>query len=150
MADKSFSGGAKMEEYLRKLAAKITKPGTLRVGFLEGATYPNGTSVPMVAAINEFGAPSRGIPPRPYFRGMIADKSQNWGKSLGNVLKNNGYDTEKALLQMGEGIKGQLQQAITDFSGVPLAPATIARKGFSKQLVDTGHMLNSVDYEVKE
>jgi hypothetical protein len=50
---------------------------------------------------------------------------------------------------MGTAIKGQLQQAIVDFVGIPLAPATIARKGTDKQLVDTGHMLASVDYEVK-
>ena len=31
-----------------------------------------------------------------------------------------------------------------------LAESTIARKGFAKPLVETGHMLNSVDYEVKK
>jgi hypothetical protein len=30
-----------------------------------------------------------------------------------------------------------------------LKPATIRRKGFAKPLVDTGHMLNSIDHEVE-
>ena len=48
----------------------------------------------------------------------------------------------------GEAVAGQLRQSIVDFSSVPLAPSTIARKGFENQLVDTGHMLNSIDYEL--
>jgi hypothetical protein len=51
---------------------------------------------------------------------------------------------------VGEGIKGQLQQAIVDFAGAPLAPATVAAKGFDKQLIDSGVMQHSVDYEVTE
>ena len=76
----SISGGNKLEAALKAISAKINRPGTLRVGFLEGATYPDGTSIPMVAAVNEFGAPSRGIPPRPFFRTMVADKSSTWAK----------------------------------------------------------------------
>ena len=49
---------------------------------------------------------------------------------------------------MGQGISGQLKQSIVDTNEPPLAASTIARKGFAKPLVDTGHMLQSVDYEV--
>ena len=49
---------------------------------------------------------------------------------------------------LGAGIEGQLRQSITDTNAPPLSPATIARKGFSKPLVDTGNMLNSVASEV--
>lgn len=145
-----FRGGAALEAKLAEIAAKLTKPGTLRVGFLEGGAYPDGTSVPMVAAINEFGAPSRGQPPRPYFRGMIQEKSPGWGQSLANQLKATSYDTPAALTRMGEGIKGQLQAAIRQYVGPPLASSTIAKKkGVTKQLIDTAHMLMSADFEVK-
>lgn len=145
----ALSGGKAMEAYLQRIAARADKSATLRVGFLEGATYPDGTSVPMVAAIQEFGAPSKGIPPRPYFRNMIAAKKASWGPAIGDLLVSNGYDAEKTLGQAGMGVKGQLQQSIRDLTSPALAPATVAAKGFDKPLVDTGHLLNSVDFDVK-
>ena len=148
MAVKTFTGGDRLQKRLAELAAKVGQPATLRVGFLEGATYPDGTSVPMVAAIQEFGAPSRGIPSRPFFRHMVAAKSGAWGDQTGKLLAANEFDAAKALGLMGQGIKGQLQASIKATNSPPLAPATVAAKGFAKPLVDTGHMMNSVDYEV--
>src|SRR5262245_47719483 len=48
-------GGDKLEAALREISRKVGKPGTLRVGFLSDATYPDGTPVALVAAANEFG-----------------------------------------------------------------------------------------------
>ena len=56
----TLKGGAHADAYLQKIADRIKQAGTLRVGFLEGATYPDGTSVAMVAAIQNFGAPALG------------------------------------------------------------------------------------------
>lgn len=145
----TLKGGDKLQAALAKIAAGVSKPATLQVGFLEGATYPDGTSVPMVAAIQEFGAPNAGIPPRPFFRNMIAAKSPEWPKAVGDLLTANEYDATKALEMTGEGIKGQLQQSIVDTNSPTLAQSTIDAKGSAKPLVDTGHMLNSVDYTVK-
>lgn len=145
-----ISGGDKLEKALAEIAKKVSKPGTLNVGFLEGATYPDGTSVPMVAAIQEFGAPAKGIPPRPFFRNMIAAKSPEWGDGVAQALKAKDYDTTEALNLVGEGIKGQLQDSIKTTNSPPLAPSTVKAKGFDTPLIDTGHMLNSVDFEVRE
>jgi hypothetical protein len=101
----------------------------------------------MVAAVNEFG--NAKTPPRPFFRGMIQDKSGEWPDAVANLLVDHDYDAKAALELTGQAIKGQLQEAIQEFSGVPLSPKTIARKGFSKELIDTSHMLKSVDYDVK-
>jgi hypothetical protein len=144
----SFTGGDKLRAKLAELAAKVGRPATVQVGFLEGATYPNGTSVALVAAVQEFGAPSRGIPPRPFFRAMIAKESGHWGDDVGKILAANGYDGPKALALMGEEISGELRQSIVETNSPPLAPATAKAKGSDKPLVDTGHMLNSIDYEV--
>ena len=139
-----------MDAYLAELGNKLGAGETLRVGFLENATYPDGTSVALVAAIQNFGAPARGIPPRPFFTNMVADKSDGWGPALGRILEANGDDVPAALALMGEGIAGQLREAITTFQGEPLSPATVASKGFDKALVDTGVMLQSVAYEVSD
>lgn len=146
----NIKGGDKLGAALAKIAAQLNKPATLQVGFLENAKYPDGTPVAMVAAIHNFGAPRAGIPPRPFFSNMVAKKSKDWPKSIANLLKLHNYDILKVLKLMGEGIKGQLQQSIRDTNKPPLKPLTILRKGFPKPLIDTGHMLNSVDYRVND
>jgi hypothetical protein len=148
MAAQSFSGGAALEAKLREIAEKAGKPGTLRVGFLEGSTYPDGTPVPLVAALNNYGTESS--PPRPFFTQMVEEKKHGWGSALGKIAVETGYDMSQTLGQMGEGIKDQLQGAIRDFSSPGLADSTIARKGFNKPLIDTSVMLNSAAYEVKD
>lgn len=169
----ALSGGAKLEAALRDLASKLNKAGTLRVGFLEGALYPRkptaqlrqayakrkakgktgaikgsvGTiNVPTVAFFQEYGTGR--IPPRPFFRTMIANKSHEWGPAIANLLITTNYDTQKTLMLAGEGIAGQLRQSIIETNAPPLAASTIARKGFDKPLIDTSHMINSVSYDV--
>ncbi len=143
------SGGDALRDALDRIAKNLKRGGTVKVGFLEGATYPDGTSVPLVAAINEFGAPSRGQPPRPFFRRMIAEKSGEWPAAIEANLVATNYDTGRVLELTGAAIAGQLRQSIVDLVDPPLAASTIARKGSSKPLVDTGHMLASVEYEVE-
>lgn len=145
-----LSGGDKLDARLKALAEKIARPATLRVGFLEGATYSDGTPVALVAAVQNFGSPAQGIPPRSFFTNMIAEKKDRWGDQLAGLLKANDWDATAALNQMGAGIAGQLRQSIVDTNSPPLAPATIKAKGFDTVLIDTAHMLQSVDYEVAE
>lgn len=144
------SGGEKFAQVLSDIAKRLGN-GTaeLKVGFLEGATYPDGTPVALVAAVQNYGAPSRGIPPRPFFSNMVATKQAEWGPALGGMLVDTGYDVEKALEMLGEGIAGQLRESIVQTNTPALAPATAKAKGFDKPLVNTGHMLNSVDYAVE-
>lgn len=143
-------GGKDFERHLSEIARMLGGERALRVGFLSKATYPGGTPVALIAAIQNWGAPAAGIPPRPFFSNMIAEKMGEWPRAIGSLLLANGYDALRVLQLTGEAVAGQLRQSIVDFDNVPLAPSTIKRKGFSKQLVDTAHMLNSVDYEVKE
>ena len=145
----TISGGEKLTAALKGIAEKASNAALVRIGFLENARYPNGKPVALIAAIQEFGAPGVGIPPRPYFRNMISDKSGEWPDAIADLLKQNSYDAAKTLGQTGEAVKGQLQQSIVSTNSPPNAPSTIARKGSAKPLVDTGHMLASVDYEVK-
>lgn len=144
-----LKGGDKLNNALARIAADLKKPGTLRVGFLAGATYPDGKPVAMIAAFNEFGVPSHGQPPRPFFRNMIAKNKGGWPNLVKVALKNANYDTPKALKVVGEVLRGQLVQSIVDTNAPPLADSTKKRKGFDKPLIDSGHMMNSVDYEVK-
>ena len=145
-AGKYFSGGEALEKILAEYSKKVTKGRLVNIGFPEGGTYPDGTSIPMVAAMNEFGAPSRNQPPRPFIRLMIAKESPHWGADLGKALKLYDYDAAKSLDVMGMQIQSEMQQSINDLFVPPLAPSTIRRKGFDKPLVDTNLMMNTVTY----
>lgn len=142
-----IKGGDKLEKHLKELSKRVTKASSVDIGFLEDATYPDGKPVALVAAFNEFGTSK--APPRPFFRGMVTEKSPEWGDAIGDLLTTAGFDAEKTLALAGEGIAGQLRQSIVDYVGPPLAPSTVKRKGSDKQLVDTGVMLRSVDKRVK-
>jgi phage gpG-like protein len=144
----TVKGGIRLESALEAIVRKATNKKGVRVGFLENARYPDGTPVAMVAAIQNFGAPKVGIPPRPFFTNMVAQGRPTWGKVVAASLKAADFDTSKALKLVGEHVAGELRQSIRDTNSPALKPATVARKGFAKPLVDTGHMLNSVDYEV--
>ena len=174
----TIRGGAKLEGYLRELSAKVGKGATVKVGFLEGATYPDGTPVAMVAAIQNFGAPSRGIPPRPFFNQLIADHAASWGPATAKLLESNKFDVDMTLAQVGQGIEGQLRQEIVDMNAPALSNVTLILREFywtnpqdirgrdvvaarelskegyvpngvsTKPLVWTGHMLNSISSEV--
>jgi len=145
MAGASISGGDALIKALEKIARKMS--GTLEVGFMDGATYPDGTLVAAVAFWNEYG--SSDTPARPFFRTMVAAESPTWPGKLAKAGKFTHYDGPRVLAFMGEDIKGALQQSINEFTTPALASSTIKAKGFEKPLIATGHMLNSITYKVE-
>jgi len=90
------------------------------------------------------------IPSRPFFRQMVAKESPTWSAKIGNCLIASNYDADKALEMVGEDVKGALQESIRDFTTPALEQSTIDKKGFSKPLIDTSHMINSVAFEIRE
>lgn len=155
MAAHALKGSDALMKKLEGIAKRMGG-GSVSVGFMEGATYPDGTSVAAVAFWNEYG---KGVQskegnyfqlPRPFFRRMIAAESPTWSKKMAKLAKATDYNGPQVLGLMGEDIKGALQQSINDFQSPPLAPSTVEAKGFAKPLIDTTHMLNSITYEVDE
>jgi hypothetical protein len=151
------TGGEKFKAAVGALTEKLRTNDKVRVGFLEAATYPDGKKVAFVAAMNEYGhsivrdGKTIGhVPPRPFFRNMIAAKKGEWPAGIATQLKKNKYDVVKTLDVVGAAVAGQLRQSIVDTNSPPNAPSTIARKGHEKVLVDSGHMLQSIDHEVVE
>ena len=127
-------GGDKLAALLAAASRDAARATSVSVGVLEGATYPTtGTSVGLVAAVQEFGAPKVGVPPRPFFRPMIAKNAPEWPKAIAALLKMTGYDTAKTLDGMGDRIAEQLKQQIVDTTEPPLSPVTIMLRGMRRQ-----------------
>lgn len=130
-----------------KKALQDRKPngGLLRVGIINSATYPDGKSVAQVAFDNEFG--TKKIPPRPFMRSTIAEKKAEWIAMVAPLVQQVG--AEKAMLQLGEVIKGDIVFTILNLTNPPNAPSTIKKKGFDKPLVETAQLSRSLSYEFK-
>lgn len=153
MVAKAFTGGDKLTARLKEMAAKLNKKGTLEVGWMADTdVYPDGTNTAMVAAIQEFGAPGASIPPRPFFRPMIAKESGGWGDTIEKQLVATNYDTDATLGRMGEEISGQLQESIQAVDSPPLSPITLMLKKMRSEdqnLVVTGKVVGEAAARVK-
>ena len=124
-----------------------------RAGWFESAKYPDGTPVAYVAAIHEFGSPVNNIPPRPFMRPAVAENTPEWRDLMAQgaraLLKGTRTLTD-VMNMIGTRAAGDIAKAIEAVDSPPLKPATIARKGFSKPLVETGLMLQTVSHTVED
>jgi hypothetical protein len=131
----------------KTIAARVAKlSGHVDVGFMEDATYPDGTPVAAVAFWNNYGTTT--APPRPFFSNMVEEQKPAWGGKVAKLVKATNGDGAKVLALMGEDIQGELIQSIRDTTNPLNAPYTIKKKGFNKPLIDTAHMINSSTYRV--
>lgn len=141
----------------------------VRVGYFGGETQ-------MIAAVHEFGAV---IPVTPKMRGFLAANFGVHLKKSTTVIRipersflRAGWDRNRAGIQqkykklIGEAImagvppealleilaqeaRGKLQDYAKNLSSPPNSSLTIANKGNSNPLVDTGNMLGSMDYKIE-
>ena len=118
---------------------------SVRVGVLENATYPDGTPVAMVAFWNEYG--TRTSPVRAFFRTTVSEQKKNWVLSVQNLMKMHN-DSKQVMGLIGVHIQEQIVQSINTWSDPPNAPYTIAKKGSSKPLIETGVLMGSISFEV--
>lgn len=105
-----------------------------------------------IGAIHELGL---GDVPRRSFIADWADESQKDNeeelRNIGRaIIKGKLQSLDAGLERAGIKFKGDIQKRMTIAPySVPLDPKTIARKGSSTALIDTGHLRSSIDYVVK-
>lgn len=104
------------------------------------------------ALYNEFGTVH--IPARPFFRTALIFEEGNkkvvdYVRETFSQVMTGKLTSEQAMDKIGLFCKGRVIQSITNGKWEPLDKATIKAKGKSKPLVDTGTMLKSFDYEVR-
>lgn len=153
-----ITGGRKLRSYLNK-NSKI-KSNILNVGFLS-------PDMAQIAMKNEYGgyhdvsseyadrALAKGIKlgesikiiPRPFMQQTVNVFKNEWGKQLSNIM----HDTPnviESLDGLGQIIKTQIQYTIQDgdFEENPSFVQEI--KDNDTPLIDSGKMLDSVDYEI--
>jgi len=121
-------------------------PNGVKVGLPQGSNdYPDGTSVIMVGAVHEFG--SSRVPERSFLRSTVIEKKRDYKtlfRKLSYKIIKGDMDTKRALGIIGLAVQTDVQDKITDIDSPPL----VYREG--NPLIDTGHLRQSITFEVDE
>lgn len=134
---------------LKKLIAGIDLSKGVKgykVGWPASATYPDGQEVAAVALWNEFGVPENNLPERPFFR-QANKKFSGQAAKLIRKFAENGKITKRGNEKLAQRHVSMVKMQIRDLKEPPNTPETIAAKGSSNPLIDTGLMRRTVDYE---
>ncbi len=108
-----------------------------------------------IAATHEYGsehwhATGEGVPERSYIRSTLAEKKSQLDRVMKRVatgVMNGKFDVRTGLGIVGEWAVNAIKAKIRSNVPPPLKPATIAAKGSSKALIDTGRLLNSIEWK---
>lgn len=104
-----------------------------------------------VAAMHEFGAPGANIPQRSFIRGTVDAKAAEIAAkqtALAKQVAEGELDPRVALERLGASVAGMVQTRIAEGIDPPNAPATVAAKGSSTPLIDTGQLRSSITWQV--
>lgn len=111
----------------------------------------------MIASVHEFGATiqrgrgSISIPERSFLRTTFDEKNEEWISFFKSQLKHVlalRMDVQTLFNRLGARMVGDVQEKITDLDAPPNAPSTIAKKGSSNPLIDTGGLRMRITYRV--
>ena len=148
-------GQRRLEKEIKKFALKPY----VAIGFLadgKGKTIHRGggrKTNAFIATVNEFGAPRANVPERSFMRSTMDEQRAAFIKKTRKLLRQitkGRMDSNKALRLLGVAIRRAIKKKIVDLNSPPNAPSTIAAKGSSNPLIDSGQMLRAVQYQVVE
>lgn len=143
-------GWAAIRRNLRQMDNVTTKVGLPAEGAVAGEGEATSMSeVATVGVVHEFGAPARNIPERSWLR-SVYDENRNRlqrvkAKETGRVIDGK-QDARQAIARVGGWFAAQVKAKIRKGPFAPLEPETIARKGSTKPLIDTGQMIQSITH----
>lgn len=124
---------------------------TLKIGLPKNNPFLRG-----ILAIQEHGAPSKNIPPRPVIRPSLSAPetrallSAHAQAAVSAAWQGSVSAMRKSLEAAGQTGADSIRAAIDTGVPPPNRPSTIARKGFDKPLYDTGALYRAFDYEIEE
>ena len=139
------------------------KRSYVKIGVQQGETRKDEegetSSMVVVAAVNEFGAPSRNIPERPFMRTTFDTKKEQLAtmqRALLSKLVTGEMYIEQALGLLGLEYTRQVQNTIDKWTTPPNAPSTQKAKGakvgpgvmVNNPLVDTSQLIQSIRHVV--
>jgi len=133
----------------------------VKAGVLAGATYPAdmirdartgreypdpraGMPVAAIAAALEYGQGQNH--PRPFMQQTVAERRKEWTDAAVTLYKA-GHSPEQIAGTIGQVMKEDIKKTITDWPA-DNSPEWAATKGFNHGLIQTSHLLNSIEAQV--
>jgi len=143
---KKINGGV---EALKK---RVKTPGTVDVGIIDAGKHPSGDiTVAGIGFVHEFGTAT--IPERSFIRSTIKGRKKDiisLQKGSLKKISNGSINVKTGLGLIGEFLSAAIKEKIVAINSPPNTPATIAKKGSSNPLIDTGQLKNSITYKVNK
>lgn len=134
---------------VKRLKKALANTAKVLVGIPEDAApYPDGTSVAMVATVHEFGIHQ---PERSFMRSTLKENRKEYIKKSKSAILDavrGDKPLKKSLAILGTTVASDIKSKITSLRTPANTAETIAGKGSSNPLIDTGHLKESVTYEV--
>lgn len=122
---------ALLEQLPKSLAGRVAQ-----AGWFPGAVYEDGTPVAYVAAIQEYGSPANGVPPRPFIRPTIEQSKGEWvdemGKGVRAVIRGR-VTSEQMLEVVGLRVASDIQARIEAGPHLPLSPITLMLRKWARE-----------------
>lgn len=148
-----MAGVKDVDKGYKALLDRAKMHGVIKVGILaaEGdKAYDDGVTVLQVAIWNEFG--TEHIPERSFLRAWFDEneaKCREAVKRMAEAVIAGKYQPDQALQLLAQRFVGEIQKRMAQGIPPPNAPSTIARKGSSKPLINTGQLRSSISYSVE-
>jgi hypothetical protein len=105
------------------------------------------------AIYNEYGTNDGVVPSRPFMRQSFDENKNKLRSIAASSYKNSGTNSteliKKVLAQIGVLHQSQVQDKIVDIKTPPNAPSTVASKGSSNPLIDSGDLKKSISHNVE-
>jgi phage gpG-like protein len=142
------------ERIKRDLGSAVARAVRVGVQGPEGAAVhddSDGLTNAQLAAIHEFGTAT--VPERSFIRATIEAHGREYERILGAEAAKiiAGRSTvERSLTLLGMRVEGDMKATIEAGIPPPLAPVTVAAKGSSQPLIDSGQLRNSITSKVVE
>lgn len=140
---------------LQTLQKRLMRMPNVQVGVFEGTHHDAKMPMAQLFAIHEFGTAR--IPERSSLRRTFDDRKNVYALELilsriGYMMIERGMTHGQALRTLGTWGVDAVRKTILSGAGVPppLSPITIARKGHSRALLDSGELVDAITYRTEE
>jgi len=141
---------SEIKREIQRLINEIITDEIVTVGIHESDAERNEPGEPNnaeIGAAHEFGAP--GIPMRPWLVPGVESGNREYIDAVRHEIES-GKQPREALPVVGVIAVSSVQQYMTALRTPPNSPETIARKGSSNPLIDTGELKSSVTFEISD
>ena len=154
-ASVQVKGADRAKRSIGELINKLDGNNQVLIGVQKGTlsqSDENKKPIPLavIAAANHFG--TKDIPARPYLDVALTENSANYSKTFKELLPDvldGKKSTGDLLRSLGNQAASDVRVYMDELASPPNAPATVRRKkGEDNPLIDTGHMKQSIQFEI--